>query len=246
MKSLWMSLAFLYLAAGVSAERTLSLDEIIENHTKALGGKSAIESAKSMEFELHIAEPKFEVDGVYKVDRQHRMRIDIFSDGKRVFTEAFDGKKGWEQGEDKPAEYSSEQGSKALWHGTVLPGKLVGLHEYKKLGHKIELIGREEIEGVNYYVLQITLSDGFQTRIYLHPETWLIERGRDFAAVHVDIDPTKQPLESRYLDYRSVEGVMRSFQTTQKNVETGAVTQSVTIKSIKVNPSFDSSTFTKP
>lgn len=240
-------LVILFLTAVTWAEKTLPLEQVIQNHTKALGGKDAIEAAKTMEFALRIEEPTFKVDAVYKVDRAQRMRIDVFSEGKRVFTEAYDGTRGWQQkGENSPAEYATDQGSKALWHGTVLPGKLIGLHEYKKLGQKVELVGREKVEGINYYVLKIILSDGFQTQIYLHPETWLIERGRDFAAIHVDIDPTKLRLENHYTDYRLIEGVIRSFKSTQTNLDTGAWTQTTTIQSIKVNVPMDPSIFKKP
>lgn len=242
-----MALVLLIMTSVSWAEKTLPLEQVIQNHTRALGGKDAIEAAKRMEFALLIEEPTFKVNAVYKVDRNQRMRIDVFSEGKRVFTEAYDGTRGWQQkGEGTAAEYSTEQGSKALWHGTVLPGKVFGLHEYKKLGHKVELVGREEVERINYYVLKITLSDGFETQIYVHPETWLIERGRDFAAIHVDVDPTKLRLENQYLDYRPVDGVLRSFKSTQKNLETGAWTQTTTIQSIKVNILLDPSEFVKP
>lgn len=240
-------LVILFVTTVSWAEKTLPLEQAIQNHTKAVGGADAIEAAKTMEFALRIEEPTFQVDAIYKVDRNQRMRIDIYSEGKRVFAEAYDGTKGWQQkGDGSVAEYTTEQGSKALWHGTVLPGKLFGLHEYKKLGHKVELVGREKVEGINYYVLKITLSDGFETQVYIHPETWLIERGRDFAAIHVDIDPTKLRLENQYLNYRPVEGVLRSFKSTQQNLDTGAWTQTTTVESIKVNIPIDPSIFAKP
>lgn len=43
---------------------------------------------------LDIVEPTFQVHAVYRADRNSRMRIDIYADGKRVFTEAHDGQRG--------------------------------------------------------------------------------------------------------------------------------------------------------
>src|SRR6266487_6755842 len=42
-----------------------TVDEVIERHTKAMGGRAAIEAIQSIEIDLHIADPKFEVDGTY-------------------------------------------------------------------------------------------------------------------------------------------------------------------------------------
>jgi hypothetical protein len=69
----------------------LTLDDVIERNTKAMGGRAAIEAVKSIRFDLHIVDPGFEVDGTYRAARPGRMRIDAMMGGKHVFTEAFDG-----------------------------------------------------------------------------------------------------------------------------------------------------------
>jgi hypothetical protein len=126
-----------------------SIDEVIERHTKAMGDRAAIEAIQSIEIHLHIADPKFEVDGIYFAARPGKMRIDVNAGGERVFTEAFDGQKGW-QWESKGAaqKAATEKATAALRHGIELPGKLFGLHELKRRGHRIELAGRENIDGI--------------------------------------------------------------------------------------------------
>ncbi len=66
---------------------------------------------------------------------------------------------------------ATEDATAALRHGVELPGKLFGLHELKARGRRIELDGREKIEGVNYYVLRLTLNDGYRTTLYINPKT---------------------------------------------------------------------------
>ena len=41
-----------------------SLQQVLELHTKAMGGKQVIEKIKSAQIELKIEEPEFTVDGV--------------------------------------------------------------------------------------------------------------------------------------------------------------------------------------
>src|SRR5437764_13768532 len=79
---------------------SLTVDDVIERNTKAMGGRAAIEAVQSIEVNLHIVDPGFEVDGIYRAARPGRMRIDVQAGGKQVFTEAFDGQKGW-QSHDK-------------------------------------------------------------------------------------------------------------------------------------------------
>jgi hypothetical protein len=228
----------------VSCNRALTLDEVIERNTAAMGGRAPIEAVHSIEVSLHITDPGFEADGVYYAARPGKMRIDVSVAGKHVFTEAFDGEHGWEwnQTESKPA---SSKATAALQHGVELPGKLFGLHELKQRGHQVELIGREKIEGINYYALALTLKDGYRTTLYLDPTSWLITRRRDVRPLHVDIDPTPTRIEQRSWDFREISGVRFAFAGSETDLKTGKVIETSQIKSIKINPSIDPSFFEK-
>ena len=74
----------------------LTVDQVIERNTQAMGGRSAIEAVQSIEIDLHIVDADFEVDGNYRATRPGRMRIDVRAGGKHVFTEAFDSGHGWQ------------------------------------------------------------------------------------------------------------------------------------------------------
>jgi hypothetical protein len=188
--ALLVSLTTVLLAGCHKSSDSLSLDEIIERNTDAIGGRAAIEAIQSIQIDLHIKDPSFEVDGTYYAARPGKMRIDVSAEGKHVFTEAFDGQSGWQwegKGEQKPA---TEKATAALRHGVELPGKLFGLHELKARGHRMKSIGRERIDGVNYHVLQLILNDGYAVSLYVDPYSWLVTRRRDVRPLHVDVDPT--------------------------------------------------------
>jgi hypothetical protein len=76
------------------------LHQVVERHTEAVGGRQAIERVGSMQYALIIVEPQFTVDGVYRADRNSRMRIDVYADGKRVFAEAYGGRRAWQMDDD--------------------------------------------------------------------------------------------------------------------------------------------------
>jgi hypothetical protein len=218
----------------------LTVDHVIEQNTLAIGGRAAIEAVKSIEVDLHIVDPDFEVDGKYRAARPGRMRIDVMAGGKHVFTEALDGDRGWQwKGEGRAIQEESPKATAALRHGVELPGKLFGLHELRQRGNRVELAERQMIEGIEYYALRITLSDGYTTTLYVDPRNWLITRRRDVRALHVDVDPTPTTIESRFSDFRRIDGVLFAFVSTDTELATGKVLETTRVRSIKVNPRFD-------
>jgi hypothetical protein len=194
---------------------------------------------RRLEITLDIAERGSTVRGFYRVDREGRMRIDVFSGEKRVYTEALDGGRAWQQaGEGAPVTEASAAGRATLWRGTQLPGQILGLHELSQRGHSVALAGQERVRGISYYVLRIRLSDGWTTYRYVHPATWRIELGRDDRALHVDADPRKRPIEVAWSDFRSAGGVVRAFRETQTDRSTAEVLQTTVLRAVRVNPPF--------
>ena len=231
------------MLAGCS--RALTVEDVIERNTSAMGGRAAIEAIHSIEINLRITDPGFEVDGIYHAARPGRMRIDVQAGGKQVFTEAFDDQRGWQWQESKGQEEASSKATAALRHGVELPGKLFGLHEMKQRGHKIDLVGRETVDGIDYYVLRLTFGDGYTTSLYVDPQSWLITRRRDVRPLHVDVDPTPTTIEQRSSDFREIAGVRFAFASTEIDLKTGKQLESTKVGSIKVNPPIDESIFKK-
>lgn len=211
-----------------------------------MGGRQTVEAVGSVEVDLHITDPGFEVDGIYRAARPGRMRIDVQSGGKHVFTEAFDGNNGWEWDGKGDAKPESAKAAAALHHGVELPGKLFGLHELEQRGDRLELLGREKIDDIDYYALRLTLNDGYITTLYVDPQSWLITRRRDVRPLHVDIDPTPTTIEQTSSDFRPVAGVQFAFASTEVDLKTGKELERSKINNIKVNPLIDPSIFERP
>jgi hypothetical protein len=90
-----------------------------------MGGRAAIEAVKSIQVDLHIVDPSFEVDGTYRAERPGRMRIDALMGGRHVLrkplTDSMDG-----SGAAKATRRPRQKATAALYHGVELPGKLFG------------------------------------------------------------------------------------------------------------------------
>jgi hypothetical protein len=225
----------------------MTLEELIRRHTEARGGQVAIEGIQNLEMKLRIVEPTYMADGVYRADRKGRMRIDVFMEGKRVFTEAFDGKRAWQLsgGEERAVEAGSD-GSAALRHSGQFPTNILGLHEMAAHGHTLEYAGREDVAGVAYHVVVLTLDDGFTTRYYIDPTSYLIARGRVRKALHPDVDPAPTTIETVWTDFRDVGGVRFAFQGSDTDLATGRLLQTTTLLDITPNAPLDEALFRMP
>ena len=242
----------LFLCLGLAAcARTgtpdMTLDELIRRHTEARGGGEAIEAIQNLEVKLRIVEPTYTAEGVWRVDRRGRMRIDVFIEGKRVFTEAYDGERGWQMpGGEEHGKQATADGSAALRHSGQFPTNILGLHEMQARGHRLEYAGREEVEGVSYHVVVLTLDDGFVTRYYLDPASFLIARARVRKALHPDIDPAPTTIETVWSDVREVGGVRFAFEGRDTDLAAGKLLQTTTLLDIKPNPPPDDRLFLMP
>jgi hypothetical protein len=224
------------LSNGARGSEPLTLDQLIARNVEARGGHAAIKAVQSIRFNLHIVDPDFEVDGVYHAARPGYMRIDIIGGGKHVYTEALDEKRGWQwKGNGDPIQ-ESETATNALRHGVELPDKIFGLDELRRRGNQLELVGRETVERISYYVVRLTFADGFGTNMYLDPNSWLITRRRDVRALHPDIDPTPTTIETVSTDFRKVGQLVFAFASTDTDMKTGKVLEKSITREITLNP----------
>jgi hypothetical protein len=226
-----------------------TLEELISRQTEARGGQVAIEAIRNLEVRLHIVEPTYAADGVWRGDRRGRMRIDVFIEGNRVFTEAFDGMDGWQQPSGKEhGAPASAGGVAALRRSGQLPINILGLHEMADHGHRLELAGREDVAGVSYYVIVLTLDDGFVTRYYIDPGSLLITRARVRKALHPDIDATETTIETVWSDFREITGVgvRFPFQATETDLVAGKLLQTMTVLDVRANLPTDDLLFQMP
>jgi hypothetical protein len=199
------------------------LARVLACNDRAVGGP-ALRRVNRVRYELQIEEPGFTAVGHYAAERLGRAQIDVFVAEQRVFSEGWDGHAGWQlpQGATKPVA-TSPDGAAALRHGIEQPGHLWTLADMPQNGHAVEFVGRDSIQGTNYYVVKLTLRDHFESWYWLNPLSCLIERNRNFRAFHPDLDPKRRWTETLFDDYRVDQGVMRSYLSRTVDMATGAV-----------------------
>ncbi len=217
----------LSLAVSCASPQKSELATLIDAHTTARGGAEAIEAIWNIKTKVEVVEPTFAVTGDYRA-KDGAVRINIYAEEHRVFSEGIDENGAWQQsGEGAPITESSAAGRAALLHSIEF--NLFGLHQLAGRGNNLSLEDDEVIDDVAFRVVKVIMAGGFETYLYINPETSMIERRRDIRALHPDADPATKLIENQYSDFRKNCGVMNSFASRQVDVRTGAELQTTRV-----------------
>ena len=220
--------------ASATGDGQVSLETILENNLAAERGDFRTAVVTTTEKVLKIVEADYSLSARYRASSRGTMRIDVFAEDTRVFSEGKDvaGVWEWAGDQDSPANVYHE-GVGALEHGIEF--NLFSLAELQNRGHTIELLDQETIRDKQYYVLKVTLSDGFETYRYVNSSTWLIDISRDHRALHPGIDPLKTDIETRYDNWKTADGVTYPGRSQNVDLVTGEVLQTAIVLQSRYN-----------
>jgi hypothetical protein len=225
-------------AATAAAVQSLSLAQVVARHTRARGGAKRLDRVRAVSILPTITEKGSVLRAHYLCTDAPAWRIDIYADGRHVFSEGLDsaGPWLWPVGDPKPHDAVADARKTGI---QGIEFNLYGLHRFPSRGHSLFLEGRELIEGTNYYVVRVRMKDSYETHLYISPRSWMIERRRDFRAFHPDVDATKAYAEKVYSDFRTVDGIVSPLSEVQRNWKTGQIINSTTTNSISYNPAIE-------
>lgn len=237
----------LYLAAAIvatvcihtDAAHAQTLDDIIAANLKSKGGLEKIKATTTVRMTGSVVARDMsgkDVKGTMAMvaKRPNLMRRDATVGGQRIVN-GFDGTSLWmAMGTQPPQALPGPQAAYAR-QDAEFDGVFV---DYKEKGHKVELVGKETVEGQPVYHLRVTKKGGRAQDFYLDAETGLEKK------ISVSLEtPDGAALTSvtEFLDYRSVDGRLVPFLTRQ--LQNGKVTSTVTLDKVEFNVPVEDSFF---
>lgn len=219
-------LAALFSPALVANESAcgaeITLESLLTRNANAMGGVDTWQKIENVRYELVIREPGFEVTGRYWATRDGQMRIDIYADGDRVFTEALNHRRAWQWNKGAEVTTQGQAGEEALRHGIDMPGRFFTLQDVAGRGAEVVLEGCADIGDKSLWQVRVTLPDGFGKDHFLDPKSALVVVTRDVRAFHPDIDPTEVTVITGHERMEMTAfGVLASWRSEQSNGNTG-------------------------
>jgi hypothetical protein len=218
-----------------------TLDEIVERHVKARGGREALAAVKTVRMSGRaIAGPGRQAIVRREVARPGRVRTEfVFQGTTGVY--AWDGTVGWRvsplDGRPEPEALSDAETALTVEQADI-DGPLV---DWQAKGHALELAGSDALPGGLAHRLKLRLRSGAERQVWVDAATGLVVRtqstrilrGRDLA------------LETDFGDYRETGGV--SFA---RSIETGVRGRPrrlrIVVESVATNVPLDEARFQMP
>lgn len=235
-------IAALALCASVaSAQSTPTVDELIAKNIKARGGMEKLKSINSIRVRGKMVMAQgFEAPFTMMQKRPRMTRTEFTFQGMTGM-QVYDGKNAWMvmpfMGKKDPEAMPTEQ-AQMLDEQADMDGPLV---DYKEKGNKVELAGKEQVEGADAYKLKVTLKNGQTRTYYLDAETGLevkTEAKRTMRGSEVDG-------ETFLSDYKEVNGMMMPF-TMESGAKGQSMRQKMLIDSVETNANLPDSLFNMP
>lgn len=234
------SLCLLLCALG-SALCAQTPDDLVNKYVEARGGLQKIKSVTSMRMTGSMSMGSMEVPITMLMKRPNSVRMEFTVKGTTGIR-AFDGTNGWTLmpflGTPGPVALTGSELTD-LQDQADIDGALV---DYKAKGNKLELAGREKVDGADTYKLKVTRSSGAVEWIYLDATTYL-DIKED--ATHT-IQGVARQVETFISDYRDVDGLKFPFGVRSGVKDAPDQQQKLTIDKVDLNVPLDPALFHMP
>ena len=232
----------LFAALFAACSSPSQVDEIVNSHLAARGGKERIQALQSIrQTAVATASGGRVARLVREIKRPGLFRLEFSSQGtKSVF--AHDGETGWQvaplQGQFEPQPTTPENDAAAGVDQRDVEGPLV---DWRKKGHVVELIGREMLPGGEAFKLKVTLKDGAIRYDYIDVESHLIVRS-DVTRL---MEGRPVQLEARFSDFREEDGLVFPYMI-ETHIKDRPEVIRIAVEKIELNPDLDDERFRLP
>jgi len=236
----WMkTLALAMLVASPLAAQTV--DEILDKHFAALGGKDKIAAVQSAKIHAKQVFGPQEVPATISWKRPSKIRMEFTLQGL-TGVQAYDGTNAWMVmpflGKNDPEAMTGDDLKDIIDQADMIEGPLFN---YKEKGNTVELLGKEAIEGTDAWKLKLTQKNGDVSTIWLDADAYLQIKSEGKRKR----GDQEMEFEQSYGDYKEVGGILfaHSIESKPKGAPQGAT---ITLESIELGVDLPDSLFVMP
>ena len=237
-----MGITLLALLAPIATPATAqTADELVAKSIEARGGMAKLKAVKSMRATGKImGGPGMEFPFTLTQKRPNSMKLEFTFNGVTGM-QVYDGKTAWmsmpfmgkKEPEVMPPDQAKEAEEQADFDGALV--------DFKEKGHKVELVGKEQVEGADAYKLKLTLKNGDVRYIYLDAETYLEIKSESKRTVR----GTEIEGEGYLSDYKEVGGMMMAH-VMEQGMKGQPQRQKFVIEKVELNPEIQDAFFVMP
>lgn len=232
-----LAMAALFLGGLLGAQ---TLEEILAKNYQARGGLDKLKAMKAVKMSGKIVIPAQGLDMPVVIWQKNpgKMRVETTFQDKKI-VQACDGRKAWwimPFLSAEPREMEQEQ-ARLFAEQADFENPLV---VFREKGFKLELLGKENMEGTPVFKLKLTKTGGREILFYLDAGSGNERK----STLTLKSGETETMNEIVYGDYRPVGGMVMPFYV--ENKMNGKIQMQMTVESIEINPVMDDAMFAMP
>ena len=232
-------LIFSILTLAFVSANAQTTDDIIQKYSKAMGGLAAFNAIKTMKTTGTFTTQGVDLALTSQIINGKAIRNDVQAMGQTVINSYKDGK-GWKINPFAGVTTITDMTPEELIDFKSQSMIANQLMDYKARGHKVELQGQEDVEGVKTYKIKLTNKDDNKVTTYFISVTdnTIVKSVSTRQLQGQDIE-----IETFYSDIKDFNGLKFPMVRTQKMQ--GQVFQEIKIATIEFNVPIDEKIFDK-
>ncbi len=235
-----MCIALVLSAFAFSLASAQTLDEVLNKYYAASGGLDNLKAVNAMKTTgKMVMGGGMEAPFTGYALRPNCLRQDVTFQGMSAI-EAYDGTTAWTVNPfmgSKDPEVMPKEESDDFVEDADIDGPLI---DYTAKGYKVELVGKEDVEGSPAYRIKVTMKSGKPRDYYLDADSYLVIK----TTQKVTRNGQDVTVEAFSGNYKKVGNIMLPFSLDHKM--NGKPAMQMTIDTILVNPTLDRSIFVMP
>ena len=230
---------FAILSFAFVSAKAQTVDDVIQKYSKAMGGLAAFNAIKTMKTTGTITTQGVDLALTSQIINGKAVRSDVQAMGQSVINSYKDGK-GWKINPFAGVTTITDMTPEELIDFKSQSMIANQLMDYKARGHKVELQGQEDVEGVKTYKIKLTNKDDNKVTTYFISVTnnTIVKSVSTRQLQGQDIE-----IETFYSDIKDFNGLKFPMLRIQKMQ--GQVFQQIKIATIEFNVPIDEKIFDK-
>lgn len=203
----------------------LTADKVMSDYLAAIGGREKLESVESIKMVM-TAEAMGNTLKLTKVNkRPQKLSIKVEMAGNVISEQVYDGENAKVVQMGRPVSINEEMRAQLSLEAHPFPEL-----RFEEMGVKTKLIGMDQVDGKDMYVVEVTNPDGKSYSLFFDTETKLLKQ----KSVTVEMPGAEPMVQTTVLsDYRPVEGILIPHSIT---IPLGPGTQTeARMESVEVN-----------
>jgi len=230
---------FAILSLAFVSANAQTADDVIQKYSKAMGGLAAFNALKTMKTTGTITTQGVDLALTSQIINGKAVRSDVQAMGQSVINAYKDGK-GWKINPFTGVTTATDMTPEELIDFKSQSMIASQLMDHKSRGHKVELEGQEDVEGIKTYKIKLTNKDDSKVTTYFISvaDNTMIKSVSTRKLQDQDIE-----IETFFSDIKDFNGLKFPMLRTQKMG--GQVFQEIKIATIEFNVPVDEKIFDK-